>query len=334
MNQETPEEKKLRIERQIDDANAYVAWAKRFGKFPLLKTAIATRGAAIGPRVALNKLRRKIDPIDPEYAKLLDLQASQITKRVSPEEAARLEKSCPCAPTYLYLVSAEKEGIQYWKVGITEKENVLKRDPQHYREVFRKTSYEWKTHAQDVETAIAGNFRGLNEVAEEEGYEIVKPPSKEALAYSFSLESALEIYDWWVELSRTSDQVSSPFPDSENRPSYSFSYYSDAKVNMTKFQFARPFFDAPSRRDKRVKNQYRHHFNCYTKLKKTYHREGTEEHPFLNRYGTGVFYRETRAGIHYYFQLIDWLEPHARKLGSYRPDRIPSTSKTNPPEWD
>ena len=80
MNQETPEEKKLRIERQIDDANAYVAWAKRFGKFPLLKTAIATRGAAIGPRVALNKLRRKIDPIDPEYAKLLDQQASQITK--------------------------------------------------------------------------------------------------------------------------------------------------------------------------------------------------------------------------------------------------------------
>ncbi len=103
---------------------------------------------------------------------------------------------------------------------------------------------------------------------------------------------------------------------------------------MTKFQFARPFFDAPSRRDKRVKNQYRHHFNCYTKLKKTYHREGTEEHPFLNRYGTGVFYRETRAGIHYYFQLIDWLEPHARKLGSNRPDRIPSTPKTNPPEWD
>ena len=190
MNQETPEEKKLRIERQIDDANAYVAWAKRFGKFPLLKTAIATRGAAIGPRVALNKLRRKIDPIDPEYAKLLDLQASQTTKRVSPEEAARLEKPCSCAPTYLYLVSAEKEGIQYWKVGITEKENVLARDPQHYREVFRKTTFEWKTHAQDVETAIARNFRGLNEVAEEEGYEIVKPPSKEALAYSFSLESA------------------------------------------------------------------------------------------------------------------------------------------------
>ena len=50
-------------------------------------------------------------------------------------------------------------------------------------------------------------FSRLNEVAEEEGYEIVKPPSKEALAYSFSLESALEIYDWWVELSRTSDQV-------------------------------------------------------------------------------------------------------------------------------
>ena len=193
MNQETPEEKNYGLNgRSMMPMPTLLG--QRFGKFPLLKTAIATRGAAIGPRVALNKLRRKIDPIDPEYAKLLDLQASQITKRVSPEEAARLEKPCPCAPTYLYLVSAEKEGIQYWKVGITEKENVLKRDPQHYREVFRKTSYEWKKHAQDVETAIAGNFRGLNAVAEEEGYEIVKPPSKEARAYSFSLESALEIY--------------------------------------------------------------------------------------------------------------------------------------------
>ena len=280
MNQETPEERKLRIERQIEDANAYVAWAKRFGKFPLLKTAIATRGAAIGLPVALNNLRQKIDPIDPEYAKLLELQASQITKRVSPEEAARLEKPCLCAPTYLYLVSAERKGIQYWKVGITEKRTYLKEILNIIERFSEKTSYEWKKHAQDVETAIARNFRGLNEVAEEEGYEIVKPPSKEALAYSFSLESALEIYDWWVNLSRTSDQVSSPFPDDDDAPNYSYSYYSEARINTTRFRFAGPFFDTPSRHDKRVKNQYRHHYKCFLEHQKTYHRRHRRA-PFL-----------------------------------------------------
>ena len=78
MNQETPEEKKLRIERQIDDANAYVEELKAKWRFPLVDKTKASRGVAIGPRANMRKIlrdkRRKIGPIDPEYAEHLDKQ--------------------------------------------------------------------------------------------------------------------------------------------------------------------------------------------------------------------------------------------------------------------
>ena len=49
----------------------------------------------------------------------------------------RHEDPCPYKPKTLYLVSAMKKGINYWKVGITEKDDPLKRDSKHYQEVFR-----------------------------------------------------------------------------------------------------------------------------------------------------------------------------------------------------
>ena len=75
MNQETPEEKKLRIERQIEDANAYVEALKAKWCFPPVDKFKASRGVAIGPRANMRKIlrdkRRKIGPIDPEYAELV-----------------------------------------------------------------------------------------------------------------------------------------------------------------------------------------------------------------------------------------------------------------------
>ena len=82
-----------------------------------------------------------VKPIDPEYARVLEAQGKAQSRRVSPEEAARLEKPCTLPPTYLYLVSAEKKGIQYWKVGITEKKKPIDRAPKFYREVFRQEKF-------------------------------------------------------------------------------------------------------------------------------------------------------------------------------------------------
>lgn len=47
----------------------------------------------------------------------------------------------PMTATTLYLVSAEKNGIGYWKVGITHHADPLKRDRKHYREVFRAVRF-------------------------------------------------------------------------------------------------------------------------------------------------------------------------------------------------
>ena len=54
----------------------------------------------------------------------------------------------------LYLVSAEKNAIRYWKVGITEKESAKKRDPKNYLETFRETYHHGET-AESIELAIA-----------------------------------------------------------------------------------------------------------------------------------------------------------------------------------
>ena len=44
-----------------------------------------------------------VKPIDPEYARALEAQAEALSPRVSPEEAARLEKPCNLPPTYLLI---------------------------------------------------------------------------------------------------------------------------------------------------------------------------------------------------------------------------------------
>ena len=337
MNQETPEEKKLRIERQIDDANAYVEELKAKWRFPLVDKTKASRGVAIGPRANMRKIlrdkRRKIGPIDPEYAEHLDKQIQERTTRISPEEASKLEKPCPYPPTYLYLVSAEKKGVQYWKVGITEKQNPLNRDPKVYQEVFRKEIFAWEYHARQVENAISRHYRSLNDAAESEGYEIIKPPSKEALAYSFSLETALEIYDWWVHLARTSDRNFCPYlSDFEDRPSLVFNYSGEGfqRMNETKFSYAESKINGllveEMHPDKRKSLRESRDYKKF----KHYYAKGTEEKPFP----VSSKQRQSRADMHHLFKLIDWLDPDYIRLISFRPDRIPSTPKTKDPEWD
>ena len=44
----------------------------------------------------------------------------------------RYKNLYPDKPTTLHLVSAIKKGINYWKVGINQKDDPLRRDSKHY----------------------------------------------------------------------------------------------------------------------------------------------------------------------------------------------------------
>ena len=63
----------------------------------------------------------------------------------------RYKDPCPDKPTTMYLVSAMKKGINYWKVGINQKDDPLKRDSKHYQEVFREEKIEWAADAELIE---------------------------------------------------------------------------------------------------------------------------------------------------------------------------------------
>ena len=73
----------------------------------------------------------------------------------------RYKDPCPDKPTTLYLVSAMKKGINYWKVGINQKDDPLKRDSKHYQEVFRAEKIEWAADAELIEINIARTFKKL-----------------------------------------------------------------------------------------------------------------------------------------------------------------------------
>ncbi|NDD36472.1 MAG: hypothetical protein EBZ26_09265 [Flavobacteriia bacterium] len=93
-------------------------------------------------------------------------------------------------PSHLtfYLVSAEDNGVQYWKFGITKHDNPLKRDPKRYQEVFRAVPLDYLDATQ----------------AEQDFRDVVRlflggcPVGRESLDYKASLESILALFDWLV----------------------------------------------------------------------------------------------------------------------------------------
>lgn len=97
--------------------------------------------------------------------------------------------------TTLYLVSAEKKGQSYWKVGITRHADPLKRDRKHYRETFRAVQLE-DTLAKFIELGIAKTFGAANQSKKLDMAVI----GRETLSHAFSLDDALTIFDQWVEL--------------------------------------------------------------------------------------------------------------------------------------
>ena len=100
----------------------------------------------------------------------------------------------------LYLVSCEKGGSRFWKVGITTKESAKKRDTKHYLETFRET-YHKGSDAESIELAIAQTFERLHSLCG-----VTAPPAREGLSYAFAEKDVLKIYDFWVDVAKKSER--------------------------------------------------------------------------------------------------------------------------------
>ena len=99
----------------------------------------------------------------------------------------------PCVdpPTTLYLASAEKRGIKYWKAGITSKDDPIRRDSRHYKEVFRNEKVQWRGDAEGIEINVSRTFYWIMFKSRMEGYIINDPQTREGLSCDFPLEVSL-----------------------------------------------------------------------------------------------------------------------------------------------
>ena len=100
----------------------------------------------------------------------------------------------------LYLVSAEKFGLGYWYVGVTDHINPLNHDPSHFLECYRKELL-GASSANDVAKAISQNISNLISLIRNDGYPLASSP----YGFSYDLPLALleDIFDFWFETYKT-----------------------------------------------------------------------------------------------------------------------------------
>lgn len=217
----------------------------------------------------------------------------------------------------LYLVSAEKGGAKYWKVGITHHEDPLKRDSKHYREVF-KSEITRDSHL--IEICIARSFKWLMEMSMRDGYKIKEPPAREGLSYDFPLEVPIQIYDWWFDLSKSSDRA--PF-DPYDEGEYIFlldEYY--PYLMPTEFHFCSNLIKhGPALFD-------------FTGLAKTYQDADLETltNAFAPYGDWDKNLDQAREHAHKWFSLAHEFVPQLQRLMSFRPD-VPELPEQLSPMW-
>ena len=126
----------------------------------------------------------------------------------------------------LYLVSAEDNGVQYWKVGVTKHKDPLRRDPKRYKEVFRSVQFEdelWT--AESIAYAAKNQFGWLEdgtvpgdveESAQECAWFVEQqiarcfqvigcPVGKESIDCRVSLSTVLTLFDQYVSWYKSGD---------------------------------------------------------------------------------------------------------------------------------
>lgn len=246
----------------------------------------------------------------------------------------RYEDPCPDEPTTLYLVSAMKKGINYWKVGITQKDDPLKRDPKHYLEVFRAEKIEWGADAQDIEINVARTFYWLMFKSRSDGHAISEPPAREGLSYDFPVEVPMHIYDWWLNLAQKSDRV--PNPDYDPG-------WGNAKYLLQDCRYPNGFETAFHYCWLAMKRGAGFDFN--NRIYKTHKEASADElgqafgwmfeaghnHHVPNEHERQQRYKDYAE---HYYKLTDEYIPQLQHLLSFRPDRPTPEKAGNEPMWE
>ena len=246
----------------------------------------------------------------------------------------RYNDPCPDKPTTLYLVSAMKKGINYWKVGITQKEDPIKRDPKHYLEVFRSEKIPWGADAEIIELNIARTFFWLMFKTKNEGYRFSEPPAREGLSYDFPVEVPIEIYDWWLNLAQTSDQIPNPDYDPE---------WGNCKYLLYDCRYPNGFQTAFNYCWRSIKGGAGFDFN--SKIYKTHRTASINElgQAFEWMFETGHEHhvpneseklQRYRDYAEHFYNLTDKYNPQLQHLLSFRPDRPIVKKRKNEPMWE
>jgi len=102
----------------------------------------------------------------------------------------------------LYLISAEKSGEGFWKIGSSKHADPLKEDKKHFLECFRKELVGISA-AKELEKAITLNIDILIADCVRDGFELHQPT--EGISYDLPLNVLENIYDFWFELYKKPD---------------------------------------------------------------------------------------------------------------------------------
>ena len=102
---------------------------------------------------------------------------------------------------FLYLVSCEKGGEGFWKIGITDNINPLK-ESRDFIECYRKELI-GLIAAKKILNAIQTTIESLLNDCMQDGYIIHKP--SEGISYDLPLSIVEEIYDFWFNLYKDND---------------------------------------------------------------------------------------------------------------------------------
>jgi hypothetical protein len=236
-------------------------------------------------------------------------------------------------PTTLYLVSAEKRGIRYWKVGITHHENPLKRDPSNYREVFRAERLEWGGSAEEVELCIAQTFKWIMMQTKMEGLPLSEVPAREGLSYDFPVEVPLEVYDWWLTTFQNSDSAPNPDynPEWGNAATLKSIRYPDGKE--TKFLFCQNAINhSPGLFDFQTLSKNYMEADLETLRKafgKYYYLDSSAGKPFSEDKDLN----ELRNHAQHYYALAEEFIPQLQHICSFRTMKKPRPTKPLKPMW-
>ncbi len=97
---------------------------------------------------------------------------------------------------FLYLVSCEKEGEGYWRIGTTDNTDPLQ-ESKNFIECYRKELI-GIIAAKKIISAIEINLKNLLNDCIEDGFNLENP--SEGISYDIPLNIIEEIYDFWLNL--------------------------------------------------------------------------------------------------------------------------------------